>query len=92
MELSWVVKKFGFHGVVVLQANSLSQIQTSGMVDIMDIHLDMKLMDMPQLLKIPICTTETILDMETTSNHPNSSRGGGILQEQNPHHWLEQKN
>ncbi|KAG5531612.1 hypothetical protein RHGRI_026283 [Rhododendron griersonianum] len=51
----------------------LSWIQTSGTVDLMDINLDMKLVEVLELLKIPICKMEAILDIEITCKAPNCS-------------------
>lgn len=52
---------------------SLSQTQISGVVDIMDIHMDMKAMDMLRLPKIPTCMD---ILMEITSSRHRSSKLG----------------
>jgi hypothetical protein len=57
---------------VSLLAFSLSQIQTSGMGHIMDIHMGMKAMDMPRLPKILTCMD--ILMGITSSRHHSSRR------------------
>ncbi|KAG5531614.1 hypothetical protein RHGRI_026283 [Rhododendron griersonianum] len=54
-------------------ADIVSWIQTSGTVDLMDINLDMKLVEVLELLKIPICKMEAILDIEITCKAPNCS-------------------
>lgn len=80
MELNWVGKIYGFHGVELLQTSrihlldlfSLNKIRTSGVVDIMDIDRDMNHMGMPHLPKIPTCTMLVILT-ETTSSNSHSS-------------------
>lgn len=52
---------------------SPSQIQTSGTVDIMDMHMDMKAMDMHLLPKIRMCMD---IPMEITSSSHHSSKLG----------------
>ncbi|KAI8537861.1 hypothetical protein RHMOL_Rhmol09G0057100 [Rhododendron molle] len=51
----------------------LNWIQTSGTVDLMDINLDIKLVDVLKLLKIPISKMEVIMDIETICKAPNCS-------------------
>uniref|UniRef100_A0A2P2NJF1 Uncharacterized protein n=1 Tax=Rhizophora mucronata TaxID=61149 RepID=A0A2P2NJF1_RHIMU len=46
---------------------------TSGMVDIMDIHKDMEIMDMPLPHRTLTCIMEVILAMEITSNPSSNS-------------------
>ncbi|KAI8537863.1 hypothetical protein RHMOL_Rhmol09G0057100 [Rhododendron molle] len=54
-------------------ASRLNWIQTSGTVDLMDINLDIKLVDVLKLLKIPISKMEVIMDIETICKAPNCS-------------------
>lgn len=60
---------------------SHKQIPTSGMLVVtMDMHLDMKTMDMPRFPKILICTMVDILGTEITSSSHNSSSKWDIVE------------
>lgn len=58
--------------ILLFKFLSLRLIKTSPMVDIMDMHLDMKLMDTHQELRIQTCTMQATKDMETTSRPLNN--------------------
>jgi hypothetical protein len=68
----WVHESVSNMYRVYLVVSSLSQIQTSGMVHIMDMHMGMKAMDMPRLPKTLTCMD--ILTGITSSRHHSSKQ------------------